>query len=390
MSNTTNNPAWLEWMTTLMGDASQAELSHAGSSHDELSREGASRSTYAATLPPDLFYCLLDELPLHLIPRHAFKSLRLQELQQLQGLEELQGPNENDQQPLYLNPDCIFCTDGQLPEELESRREQFSGFALQGTMAWVRNPATGNLLPFWLGPRLEGVARSLRLNEAVPTSASEGAPSSLPRKAQRLVAASILLPENQIGQRERERAERIAKASALFREQGYAPLGGLIHPFHIAALRRYYRYLIRSGAIRLGDGQSPRRYVAHNEPVARFFHQDIAATLSAVAGESLKPSYVYMASYLSGAELKKHTDRAQCEFSVTLCLDFSPEPALETPWPICLDAPTGKVTAYQALGDGLAYRGTRLPHYRSALSEGQTSTSIFFHYVAADFSGPLE
>ncbi len=96
----------------------------------------------------------------------------------------------------------------------------------------------------------------------------------------------------------------------------------LIHPFHIAALRRYYRYLIRTGAIRLGDGQSPRRYVAYNEPVARFFHHDIAATLSAVAGEPIKPSYVYLASYLSGAELKKHTDREQCEFSVTLLPGF--------------------------------------------------------------------
>ena len=109
--------------------------------------------------------------------------------------------------------------------------------------------------------------------------------------------------------------------------------------------------------------------MAYNEPVARFFHHQIAATLSAVAGEPLKPSYVYLASYLSGAELKKHTDREQCEFSVTLCLDFSPEPALATPWPIRLDTPTGTVTVYQALGDGLAYRGTRLPHYRDRLGE---------------------
>jgi hypothetical protein len=163
----------------------------------------------------------------------------------------------------------------------------------------------------------------------------------------------------------------------------------LIHPFHVAELRRYYRYLIRTGRIRLGDGQSPRRYVAYNEPVARFFHHQIAAMLSAVAGEPLKPSYVYMASYLSGAELRKHTDREQCEFSVTLCLDFSPEPELETPWPIRLDTPGATVTVHQALGDGLAYRGTRLPHYRRLLGEGQTSTSIFFHYVPVDFAGSL-
>jgi hypothetical protein len=124
--------------------------------------------------------------------------------------------------------------------------------------------------------------------------------------------------------------------------------------------------------------------------VARFFHHQIANAVSAVVGETVKPSYVYLASYLSGAELKKHTDRQQCEFSVTLCLDFSPEPALATSWPIRLDTPEGSVTVYQALGDGLVYRGTKVPHYRHVLAEGHTSTSIFFHYVPVNFSGPLD
>ncbi len=389
MASSLNNPAWLEWMTTLLEESSPTGAP----------RGGVSRHTYGATFPPGLFYCLLDELPLHVLPRRVFKSLRRR---------------DDESQSLYLNPSCVLCTGGQLPEELASRKELLSGFALQGTIAWVRNSATGNLLPFWLGPQFSAIVESLRPHEPVP--------SSLPNAARRLLAAaSILVPENRVctvgpglrpGQAapaalrplarsetrshpdlqrsDLQREERIAKASSMFREKGYAPLGDLIHPFHIAALRRYCRYLIRSGSVRLGDGQSPRRYAIYNEPVARFFHHDIAATLSAVAGEPLKPSYVYMASYLSGAQLKKHTDREQCEFSVTLCVDFSPEPALETPWPIHLDTPTGTVTVYQALGDGLAYRGTRLPHYRDALGDGQTSTSIFFHYVAADFSGTLD
>ncbi len=358
MASSLNNPAWLEWMTTLMAGVSQAGVS----------QEGVSRHTYAATLPPDLYYCLLDELPLHLIPQRALKFPQ---------------PQQDWDQALYLNPDLILCPDGRLPDELASWKELLAGFTLQGTLAWVRNPATGNLLPFWLGPLLEGVVQALRPDEPVASSVPDNARSLL-------AAANILIQDDRTGQRVRQREEIVSKASALFREKGYAPLGNLIHPFHIAALRRYYRYLIRTGAIRLGDGQSPRRYVAYNEPVARFFHRDIAATLSAVAGETLKPSYVYMASYLSGAELKKHTDREQCEFSVTLCLDFSPEPILETPWPIQLDTPAGTATVFQALGDGLAYRGTRLPHYRSPLAEGQTSTSIFFHYVGIDFAGSLD
>ena len=291
--------------------------------------------------------------------------------------------HRNQNQTLYLNPQCILCSGGDLPDELASREDVRAGFALQGTIAWVRNSATRNLLPFWLGPQLESVVRRLRADEPVPDSVAEST-------RRLLAAAGIVQSEEGTSHFRQQREEMIAKSSPGFREKGYAPLADLIHPFHVTALRRYYRYLIRTGAIHLGDGQSPRRYVAYNEPVARFFHRDITATLSAVAGEALKPSYVYMASYLSGAVLKKHTDREQCEFSVTLCLDFSPEPALETPWPIRLDTPTSTVTVYQAVGDGLAYRGTRLPHYRSALREGQTSTSIFFHYVAEDFTGSLD
>ena len=328
---------------------------------------GASRQAHAATLPPDRFYCLLDELPLHLLPQGALKSLRL-----AGGIR----------QPLYLNPECFLLPAGRVPDKLVPQKELRAGFALQHTIAWVRNPATGSLLPFWLGPRLEAAVRSLRHGEPALSSVTDG-------DRRLFSAAGILIPED-ASQPNRDYEDMVKSAAPLFQEKGYAPLRDLIHPFQIAALRRYYRYLIRTGAIRLGDRQSPRRYVAYNEPVARFFHRQIAATLSAVAGEPLKPSYVYLASYLSGAELKKHTDREQCEFSITLCLDFSPEPALETPWPIQLDTPTSTVTVYQALGDGLAYRGTRLPHYRGRLSEGQTSTSIFFHYVAADFAGSLD
>ena len=353
MASSLNNSAWLEWMTTLMAGSSQG---------------GVSRYTHAATFPPHRFYCLLDEIPLHLIPQRALRLLRAKN-----STNEL----------LFLNPECTICPAGQLPDELAAEKQLLAGFALQGTIAWVRDAATGSLLPFWLGPGLEVLVLSAKRGE--PMSANLSAAARM-----WLAAAGILTPEDHAARRLREWKDAVEKAAPVFRGKGYAPIADLIHPFHIAALRRYYRHLIRTGAIKLGDGQSPRRYVAYNEPVARFFHCQIAATLSAVAGQPLKPSYVYMASYLSGAELKKHTDREQCDFSVTLCLDFSPEPALETSWPIHLDTSGGTSTVYQALGDALAYRGIRLPHYRGVLREGQTSTSIFFHYVRADFAGSLD
>ena len=328
----------------------------------------APRRWPTAVLPPQQFHCLLDELPLHLIPQRHFDRECLRH-----SLSE----------PLFLNRECLVLPAGDVPADLEAHRELLQGFSLQSTVAWVRDPATSSLHPFWLGHQLEAAVSKLH--------ADEPAPASLPEKQRLLLAAAgILTPTNHTQRRRAEWSEVVRTHSQAFRQKNYVPLGDLIHPFNLAALRRYYRYAIRRGVIWLGDEQSPRRYVAHNEPVARYFHHQIAKALGAIVGESIKPSYVYLASYLSGAELKKHTDRQQCEFSVTLCLDFSPEPELATPWPIQLDTTEGHVTIYQALGDGLVYRGTKVPHYRDVLGTGYTSTSIFFHYVASDFSGSLD
>lgn len=284
---------------------------------------------------------------------------------------------------LFLNPHCLLLPAGQLPAELKTHPYFVEKFNSHTSVAWVRNPGTLSLQPFWLGSRLESIVSNLPANEPVSDSVPQHARSLL-------TAAGILIPRNENERHAHAWSEKLKERSAQFRDKGYAPLSDLIHPFNLAALRRYYRHEIRRGAIPLGDHQSSRRYVSHNESVARFFHHQITNAVSAIVGEPIKPSYVYFASYLSGSELKKHTDREQCEFSVTLCLDFSPEPDLATSWPIRLDTPTGTVTVYQALGDGLVYRGTKVPHYRSRLPEGRTSTSIFFHYVPAGFNGSLE
>jgi hypothetical protein len=346
MASQVKDKAWPAWIAGLLGVGS--------------------RQTLTATLPSDQFHCLLDELPLHLIPRRQFASC----------LAECSGQ-------LFLNPLCSVLPPGAVPAELEPHRHLLKNFNLLRTVAWVRNPATNSLHPFWLGPCLENIVSHLRAGEPVP--------DSLDAEARFLLVAAGILTQQGSGERRRaDLAEVVKKSAHTFQERGYAPVGNLIHPFHIAALRRYFRYAIRSGSIRLGDEQSARRYAVHNESVARFFHHQITNAVSAVVGEPVKPSYVYLASYLSGAELKKHTDREQCEFSVTLCLDFSPEPEGATSWPIRLDTGSGTVTVYQALGDGLVYRGPKVPHYRKVLAEGYTSTSIFFHYVAAHFSGSLE
>lgn len=342
MAAQVKDAAWMQWITALTG--------------------GTSRQTCTATYAPDRYHCLLDELPVHLIPRRSFGILQ----------QDFQGP-------LFVDSGCNVCSAGRVPDELIEQQEQLACFALQGTIAWVRDPANELLLPFWVGTRLGSAIRSL-----LP---EEPAERFLSRDDRRILAAAGILRRKDVLRQYQPLDDCPLRKT--FSAKGYVALPDLIHPFHIAALRRYYRCLIRKGLVHSGDRQCPRRYAAHNEPVARFFHYQLAKVVSAIAGELVKPSYVYFSSYRGGAELIRHTDREQCEFSLGLCLDFSPEPERETSWPLCLDTPEGTVAVYQELGDGLLYRGTRLPHYRDVLDDGLTSTSIFFHYVSHSFTGSL-
>ncbi len=256
-------------------------------------------------------------------------------------------------------------------------------FALPDEMLWLTDPGIGALQPFWLSPKFSALLSNSQPGDPAPTGLS-------PEALSVLSMANVLVPENYVSDRRRQWDAIVSLCGPQFHQRGYVPVARLIHPFHIAALRRYYRHQIRTGKILLGDYQSSRRYVAHNETVARFFHHQLTAAISALAGEPMKPSYVYLASYQPGAILKKHTDREQCEFSITLCLDYAPEPRSATPWPLQLHLESGKVTVFQAIGDALLYRGRAIPHSRDPLPEGHTSTSIFFHYVREDFAESLD
>jgi hypothetical protein len=306
------------------------------------------------------FNCFLDAQPTSLVPRHWLAKRRKKAL---------------DQQ-LILNRRCYFSRDNAI-------RMPFldASSPSEGTV-WVLDAPTDSVSPFWLGFRLFDLLSCVQPGEPEPAGLSPDVRSVL-------LAAQVLVEPDYAERRQREYARMVGRSAAQFRKQGYVPLQGLIHPFHLGALRTYYRELVRSGSLRLGDAQSSRRYCAHNERVACFFQHQLSAVVRDIVSVPIKPSYVYVASYRPGARLPKHADRPQCEYSISICIDFTPEPAARTPWPLCLETKHGTVKIFQGIGDGLLYRGPELPHYRTPLAKGCTSTSIFFHYVHRDFAGPL-
>jgi hypothetical protein len=280
-----------------------------------------------------------------------------------------------------VNPACWFSWLGPLPPDKAARVAFTDQFCPSNTAVWVEDPATLAIWPFWVGP--EYYPFLARMTPGQPVA------DDLPVHIQwALAQAHVLVEPNHLGRRRQEWHERVVACAKEF-DGGYVTVPDLIHPFHLGALRRFYRHRTRAGFFRVGDEQVSRRFAAHNESMARFIHGQLVHAVSHIARKVLKPSYAYFVSYLSGAKLARHVDRAQCDYSVTLCIDASPEPEAESPWPIKVETAAGAKEVHQRLGDALLYRGCLVPHSRAPLPKGLTSTSLLLHYVAESFDGPL-
>ena len=119
-----------------------------------------------------------------------------------------------------------------------------------------------------------------------------------------------------------------------------------------------------------------------HDDLVSMFHWKAKENLEQAIGKSLIPSYVYARIYKKGAELVRHSDREETEYSVTVNLNASSKKA----WPIYFK--NGKKKTVECnlnAGDAVIYKGVELDHWRNPLDK-QWHAQMFLHYV--DANGP--
>ncbi|MGH7785418.1 MAG: hypothetical protein ACRERC_01040 [Candidatus Binatia bacterium] len=311
--------------------------------------------------------CFLDEPPSPLIPRRAG-----------QGHAAPAADRE-----LLVNRSFLYAPRGGLPAALRTRVPPMDGLLSGSPLAWIEDAGTGVWAPYWARGEWLDILASLRPGQPAPAALP-------PVVRETLAAANVLVAPGGEEDRRATWQATCRDAEAQFQRYGYAIVRDLIPPVLIGALRHYYRGLVAGGQLPRGDDQVPDRYRLHSEPAAMFFHPQLAGLLSRIAAQPVRPSYLYFASYPPGAALPRHVDRAQCELSISLLIDYSPEPDGPCGWPLFLEhaaLPGGLVAADLGIGDAVIYRGRELAHYRHRLPDGHQSSSLFFHYVGEDFAG---
>lgn len=155
------------------------------------------------------------------------------------------------------------------------------------------------------------------------------------------------------------------------------------------------------------------RTYAHNVPFFVRIHQQLADLASEIFGEPLKPSYSFLSMYQDNGLCPLHIDRPQCYRTI----DYLIRQTQPKPWPILIGDPMtdeqrqaideadvghpltqedidARIAAENwhrvelAPNDAVCYSGTHSWHYRPDRLKG-TADLVFFHFVKADFDGPL-
>lgn len=154
------------------------------------------------------------------------------------------------------------------------------------------------------------------------------------------------------------------------------------------SLSQHFDRLIAQKAFRR-DPQTPGRLAIHNEPLARRLHHEFVDLVGFLVGQVVKASYCYSVIYRAGSELTRHTDRPQCEWTISLLVGSKPRGSARD-WPIYFELPTRRVSVKLDRGDGVLFDGTKIPHWRDPMPNGCTARLMFFHFVDQSFSGSLD
>lgn len=126
------------------------------------------------------------------------------------------------------------------------------------------------------------------------------------------------------------------------------------------------------------DPERGRVLTCYAPPRCAYIMWRVKPILENLLQEELIPTYWFSTTYHKGGWMNCHTDRPSCEISITMniCGDAK--------WPIKIKDLTGKrQEVITPIGDGVAYLGTIVPHWRSPLRthDNDRFMQLFLHFV---------
>ena len=128
------------------------------------------------------------------------------------------------------------------------------------------------------------------------------------------------------------------------------------------------------------DGQVPLSHSIHSQDIIAYRHllHFLKPRMEEETGLELSPTYCYTRIYLPGCDLKRHKDRAACEISASLTMEYNYVDK-NYKWPLCME----NMPLLIEKGDAVIYKGCEIEHWRPIFTQPQPSWyhQVFIHYV---------
>jgi hypothetical protein len=160
-------------------------------------------------------------------------------------------------------------------------------------------------------------------------------------------------------------------------KNNYLIIDNFIEPEYAKQLHNMFKYEVENNPNKFDrDSYCPKSYAIHNH---KLFLQILVSKIphiSDIVEQLVFPTYTYARHYKNGEVLEKHTDREQCELSITLHLDSD-----KVDWPICFTKPNGEpVSVNMKPGQAILYNAMISEHWRDEYL-GDSYSQVFLHYV---------
>ena len=104
-----------------------------------------------------------------------------------------------------------------------------------------------------------------------------------------------------------------------FQQKGFEVVKGFIPPFFSAYLRNYFTLRVQNEGLG-GDTQAPNSHCVYGDPAFDMVMAMSTQDIGKIVGKNLVPQYTYARIYKNGSVLERHSDRPECQYSITLCL----------------------------------------------------------------------
>jgi hypothetical protein len=279
---------------------------------------------------------------------------------------------------LTVNPDVIVQEGASVPAAIDVPAVDRvvsgpSAFSQRRPIAWIRDPYTSMILPFWFEGEWGGLLESVVIDRQMP---SEVPPDAL----RALILCRALVP--------RESPAPIWDESDRSSGSDHVVLRDLVNPLWLGAARLHYRRLRENGYFDPDECQVPfRRDGIYCDFVTLLLQEQVLQVIQRLVDEPARSSYTWYFEYHSCATLEPHKDRPQCRWNVSLCMGMEPELERDAAWPLELGGKRHPVRL--AVGDGVLYSGTDTVHGRPPLAAGHRYGACFLHYVPRAWEGGL-